>query len=118
MYAYPAWWGYSNSGKIEQLSNRMRCCGFLPPLGRSVSAGLTAEPLFKAKCSNDPYHVLRHHFPLPRDSTYKYNLRPRPHPFTLPDRDDQNFNARVLHNVTEKGILTFSSIHAHYHCSN
>ena len=99
MYASPAWWGYANSSdkaKIEQLINRMRRCGFLPSTAPSGSAlaGLADERLLKAVCS-DPNHVLRHHFPPVRD--IKYNLRPRPHPFTLPARDDRNFIPRILH---------------------
>ena len=99
MYASPAWWGYTNAGdraRIEQLLQRMKRSGFLPPTapGAEQLAAAADESLFRAIIQNQG-HVLRRFLPEPRRNSY--NLRPRAHGFTLPHKDDRNFIPRLLY---------------------
>ena len=99
MYAVPAWWGYTNAGerdRFEGFIRKTKRFGYLPP------SALTAEEmservddnLFKAVMS-DSNHVLHALLPPPR--THEHSLRPRPHSFLLPDKDDRNFITRMLY---------------------
>src|SRR6218665_1623102 len=57
-------------------------------------AGEADERLFSAVISH-PTHVLRKH--LPEVTQLSYNLRPLPHGFLLPSKDDRNFLSRLLY---------------------
>ena len=69
--------------------------GFIPDDAVSF-ADLAAEAdrrLFRSLVSN-PSHMLSRH--LPGVKTTNYNLRPRAHGFTLPEKDNCNFIPRTL----------------------
>ena len=66
-------------------------------MGGPAAARLADEAddrLFKAVRSNQA-HVLHGLFPPPRPKM-KYELRPRPHGYQLPAKDDWNIISRVL----------------------
>src|SRR6218665_721441 len=98
LYASPAWWGFTSArdkDRLEKLIGRLQRGGFLPDDGLSF-AGLAADAdrrLFRSLVSN-PSHVLSRH--LPAIKTTNYNLRPRAHGFTLPEKDTCNFIPRML----------------------
>src|SRR6218665_4119370 len=99
MYASPSWWGFSSAqdrSRTEQLINKFKRSGFLPELAplAAALAGEADERLFRAVIS-DNTHVLRKHLPEVRQLSY--NLRPRPHGFLLPSKDDRNFISRLLY---------------------
>src|SRR6218665_2937931 len=99
MYASPSWWGFSSAqdrSRMERLINKLKRSGFLPVSAPSaaVLAGEADQPLFRAVIS-DTTHVLQKHLPQVRQLSY--NLRPRPHGFLLPSKDDRNFISRLLY---------------------
>jgi len=99
MYASPAWWGYANaeeSGRIEQQVARMKRRGLIGPEAPTAAelADGDDDRLFVAIKTNER-HVLHGLFP-PRRPHSRYELRPRPHDFHLPAKDDRNFISRVL----------------------
>lgn len=84
--------------RIESLLMRMKRRGFLHPSASTATAAVGAEGckkprrasdaddhLFRAVCQNN-HHVLRRLFP----EVSRLSLRPRPHNFALPVKDDQN----------------------------
>src|SRR6218665_271992 len=76
--------------KLEKLTGRLQRGGFLPDDVLSF-ADLAADAdrrLFRFLVSS-PSHVLSRH--LPAIKTTNYNLRPRAHGFTLPEKDTCNF---------------------------
>ena len=85
--------------RVERLVCRPTCRlkrrGFLsaetPDEATLVSKA--ADRLFQAIIA-DPNHVLRKHFPGIKRSNY--NLRPRAHEFTLPQKDVRNSIPRLL----------------------
>src|SRR6218665_2240029 len=98
MLASPAWWGFTSAldkDRLEKLIGRLQRGGFLPNDGLSFAdlAAYAYPRLFKSLLSN-PSHVLRRH--LPAIKTTNYNLRPRAHGFTLPEKDTCNFIPRML----------------------
>ena len=80
---------------MERMLNRMRRLGYLPatsPNMEELAAGADARLLSNVIWNEN--HVLRSLFP-PLAKT-RYNLRPRHHPFVLPEKDVKNFIPRVL----------------------
>jgi hypothetical protein len=103
-YAAPAWWGLTTAEdrkRLERLLQRIKHAGYLPPNSPDIDQLVcdADASLLKAVIRSD-FHVLRSLFP--PIITRHYNLRPRPHDFTLPDRDDRNFIPRVLYGVLAK----------------
>src|SRR5688572_11043885 len=86
---------------IDRLLQRIKHAGYLPLNSPDIDQLVcdADASLLKAVIKND-FHVLRSLFP--PIITRHYNLRPRPHDFTLPDRDDRNFIPRVLYGVLAK----------------
>src|SRR6218665_2716821 len=86
IYASPAWWGYLTAEDRERLERSNR---------RAIRAVfLPSDSLFGA-IIRDRYHVLRHlcH----ERPTIRYELRSRPHPFTLPNNDRKNFLSSLIY---------------------
>jgi len=95
LYAFPAWWGFTSArdkDRLEKLIGRLWRGGFIPDDAVSF-ADLADRRLFRSLVSN-PNHVLSRH--LPTVKTTNYNLCPRAHCFTLPDKDNCNFIRRML----------------------
>src|SRR6218665_3918965 len=99
MYASPSWWGFlseSDLNRLESFVRRTKRGGFLPddaPSFRDMAARADSN-LFGSIISN-PHHVLRC---LCRESpAIQYNLRSRPHPFDLPERNNKNFLPRMMY---------------------
>ena len=57
---------------------------------REVDYSACSEPLYLTK----PNVLRKHHHEVWQ---FSYNLRPRPHGFTLPSKDDRNFISRLLY---------------------
>ena len=99
LYAAPAWWGYASAGDRDRLEGFIRKTirfGYLPTSAPSADemCARADENLFKA-VKSDPGHVL--HALLPPLRTHEHSLRPRPHNFVLPDKNDKNFITRMLY---------------------
>ena len=99
MYAAPARWGFTTAAdraRIENLLARVRRVEYLQD-DWPTAADLVKqadERLLAAVIRNDT-HVLRGLFP-PAVKRH-YHLRPRPHSFTLPPKDDRHFIPRALY---------------------
>jgi hypothetical protein len=99
MYAAPAWWGFttaSDRARIERLLARVRRSGYLredSPTAAEMAD--QADTRLLAAVSRNDFHVLRPLFPPIVDRHYK--MRPRPHNFVLPTKDDKHFISRVLY---------------------
>ena len=99
MYAAPAWWGFTSAddrARVERFLRRLRRTGYLKddfPTAEDM-AKLADERLLAAVIRCD-HHVLRGLFP-PVINT-KYHLRPRPHNYSLPPKDNRQFIPRVLY---------------------
>src|SRR6218665_310138 len=74
--------------------NTMKKTGYLPEEYGTASEKVMAEVSLLSAVGNCPNHVLRSIFPLIVERTY--DLRPRPHDYQLPERDDRNFINRVF----------------------
>lgn len=100
MYAVPAWWGYTTANERERLERqitRIRKAGYLRMDFPSIDyMAKEAEQRLLTAVIRKENHVLRGLFP-PLVKPH-YNLRPRPHNFALPNKDDKNFISRVLYN--------------------
>ena len=73
----------------------MRKTAYLPEEFESASEKvMTAEVSLLRAVGNCPNHVL--HSIYPPIAERPYGLRPRPHEYQLPERDDRNFINRVL----------------------
>ena len=99
MYASPAWWGYASAGerdRIEGFIRKTQRFGYLPLTAPTaeVMSGRADDGLFRAVRSN-PGHAL--YALLPAIHSHEHNLRPRPHNFQLPNKDDKNFIPRMLY---------------------
>jgi Reverse transcriptase (RNA-dependent DNA polymerase) len=99
LYAAPAWWGFTTAddrSRLERFHSKMCRMGFLSPDLASIESlvGDLEGRLLRAVISHDS-HVLRGLFPPRVQRTY--SLRPRPHNFELPKKDDKNFIPRVLY---------------------
>ena len=93
--------GYYNRGSRleigwETLVYRMKRRGLIGPDAPTAAelADSADGRLFAAINANES-HVLRGLFP-PSRPHLRYELRPRPHGFLLPTKDDRNFISRVL----------------------
>ena len=96
-----AWWGYTKlegRNRIEQLIRRLKRRGFLHPQAKSASElALETDSRLLRAISFNQHHVLYPLFPPIRPiRSDRYSLRPRPHGFSLPNKDDCNFVSRVL----------------------
>ena len=98
IYASPAWWGFTSGRdreRLERFMQRVVRAGLLP-VNTPTVANLASEAddvLFNAILT-DSEHVLRRLCPAHRAT--QYNLRTRPHPFVLPNKDDKNFIPRMM----------------------
>ena len=73
----------------------MKKTGYLPEEYGSASEEVMAtEVTLLCEVCNYPNHVMRSIFPPSVEWTD--DLRPRPHDYQLPERDDRNFIIRVL----------------------
>ena len=99
LYAAPAWWGLTTAEdrlRLERFHNKMQRLGFLPPDIMSVDALVRdIEGRLLRAVMRQNTHVLLGLFP-PRVHR-PYSLRPRPHSFELPRKDDINYISRVLY---------------------
>src|SRR6218665_3997454 len=99
LYASPAWWGFAKKedrNQLESLVKRMRRMGYLPSSTSDVEDLVhAAEDRLLGAVVVNSNHVLHPLFPpiLVR----RPGLRPRPHGFILPLKDDYNFIHRVLY---------------------
>src|SRR5688572_23044896 len=99
MYASSAWWGYTTAddrSRLQRFVQKAKRMGFLPPQQPDVDllASNADDRLLQAIVWN-ANHVLRGLFP--PVARRRYDLRPRPHDFELPPKDEQNFVPRVLY---------------------
>jgi len=70
--------------------------GYFPPDSPDAAALVAeAESRLLASVALWPHHVLRPLFPPVLNRCP--GLRPRPHDFTLPNRDDYNYISRILY---------------------
>ena len=98
LYAAPAWWGFTTAddrARVERFLARMRRSGYLPLDSRGAAAmvGDAEDGLLRSvvRCRT---HVLRSIFP--PTVVRHHDLRPRPHDFVLPLKDDRNYIPRIL----------------------
>src|SRR6218665_1201162 len=99
MYAFPAWWGFTDASErspLNRLIAGLMRAGYLPTdfptfeeLAPQADAGL-----FRAICSN-PDHVLQHYF-TPK-KPFGRNLRPHAHIFNLLPSEPRNFVSRSVY---------------------
>ena len=99
LYASPAWCGMAGQeekNRIDSFLRRSKKYGFYPEDGGTFDelCDRADEKLFR-KIENNSDHVL-HKF-LPAKQTITYNLRQRPHNYTLPDKDNRNFINRIIY---------------------
>jgi Reverse transcriptase (RNA-dependent DNA polymerase) len=99
LYAAPAWYGLTTAGErksLERFQTKMQRMSYLPNDSESIGSLIVAAEtrLFRSVINNDT-HVLRPFFPpiIKR----QYNMRPRTHNFTLPNKDDSCFIPRLLY---------------------
>jgi len=98
LYAAPAWWGLTQASdilKIDKLQRKLQRIEYASHDQPTVESKVhkAEEKLFK-KVTVEEDHVLRQY--LPQNNAIKYNLRPRPHNFLLPPKDDSLFISRML----------------------
>jgi len=103
MYAYPAWWGFTDASERSRFESQLaslKLARFLPPgspideLARNADAGLFLS------ISSNPDHVLRHYFNVKKPTGH--NLRPRAQSFALPSKDPRNFVSRTFYGTLLK----------------
>ena len=99
LYASPAWWGFASASdrtRVERFLQRTIRMGYLPhALPDAAVLVSETETRLLASVVLRPHHVLR---PLlPTVMIRRPGLRPRPHNFVLPDKDDCNFIPRILY---------------------
>src|SRR5678815_2326286 len=99
LYAAPAWWGLTTAedrSRLERFHNKMQRLGFLPPDIMSADALVRdIEGRLLRAVMRQNTNVLLDLFP-PRVHR-PYSLRPRPHSFELPRKDDRNYISRALY---------------------
>src|SRR6218665_1970257 len=101
LYAAPAWWGLTQASaasdilKIDKLQRKLQKIEYASHDQPTVESKVhKAEEKLLKKVTVEEDHVLRQY--LPQNSAIKYNLRPRPHNFLLPPKDDSLFISRML----------------------
>src|SRR6218665_2263544 len=99
LYAAPAWWGLTQVSdilKIDKLQRKLQRIEYASHDQPTVESKVhkAEEKVFK-KVTVEEDHGLRQY--LPQNNTIKYNLRPRPHNFLHPPKDDSLFIARMLY---------------------
>src|SRR6218665_3050990 len=97
LYAAPAWWGLTQTSdilKIDKLQRKLQRIEYAPYDQPTVESKVhkAEEKLFKKVIVAED-HVLRQY--LQQNNAIKYNLRPRPHNFLLPPKDDILFVSRI-----------------------
>ena len=94
----PAWWGYATAddrARVRRFLPRMLRSGYLPEDSRGATEMVCdAEDRLLRSVMRSKTHVLRSVFP-PTNIRH-HDLRPRPHDFQLPPKDDRNFIPRSL----------------------
>jgi hypothetical protein len=99
LYASPAWCGMAGQeekNRIDSFLRRSKKYGFYPEDGGTFEELCDrADDKLLSKIENNPDHVL-YKF-LPAKQTIAYNLRQRPHNYTLPDKDNRNFINRIIY---------------------
>src|SRR6218665_2577979 len=98
LYAFPAWWGFTSTrdkDQLEKLIGRLRRGGFFQMMLCLLLTSATEADwrLFRTLISNSS-HVLSRH--LSAIKTTNYNLCPRAHGLTLPEKDNCNFFPQML----------------------
>ena len=93
VYAATAWWGFTHADerdRLEKFISRMKRIGHRSGDARDVARMVegSEDGLFRSIIDQE-FHVLRPIFPPTVDR--QYNLKPRPHDFVLPPRDDINY---------------------------
>ena len=99
LYASPAWWGYTTASdrqKLQRFLQRAKRLGYLPPEHQDLDRMMEdADVRLLQAVNRNSQHVLRGLFP--PTVCRPYALRPRPHEYELPKKDDHNFISRVLY---------------------
>jgi len=104
LYASPAWWGLTTAAdrsKLDRFLLITQRMGFLSESAPNMPEMVYAaeDGLLRAVGQNTS-HVLRSLFP--PTITRRPGLRPRPHDFELPPKDDKNFIPRILYKTLSK----------------
>ena len=98
LYASPAWWGFTTANdrqKLQRFLLRAKRLGYLPPEHQDLDRMMEdADVRLLQAVNRNSQHVLRGLFP--PTVRRPYALRPRPHEYELPKKDDHNFISRVL----------------------
>src|SRR6218665_117340 len=82
--------------RVERFPQRTIRMGYLPPaLPHAAVLVAEAETRLLVSIVLRPHHILRPLFP--PVIIRRLGLRPRPHDFVLPDKDDCNFIPRILY---------------------
>src|SRR5688572_30019504 len=99
LYAFPAWWGFTTANdrqKLQRFLQRAKRLGYLPPEHQDLDRMMEdADVRLLLAVNRNSQHVLRGLFP--PTVCRPYALRPRPHEYELPKKDDHNFISRVLY---------------------
>ena len=103
MYAYNAWWGFSNANDRQKIFAFIRRCirtGFCSPdLADFHDLYISSDEKLFNKILTCPNHILRTLLPPP--TAQNYSLRNRPHNRQLPNRisriTDCNLTVRMLY---------------------
>jgi len=104
LYASPAWWGFAGAQDRQKVYSFLRSgarVGFYSTDFTSFDDFCiqAVENLFN-KVLHNPDHVLHHLLPPVAHTSHNYNLRPRAHVRSLPERlthlTDCNFIIRML----------------------
>src|SRR6218665_3885445 len=88
MYAAPAWWGFARVSSVVSSVEHAEWGYFPRDTPEAAVLVCDAEDGLLAAVASCAAHVLRPIFP-PLIAR-RPGLRPRPHDFTLPDKDDKN----------------------------
>src|SRR6266496_1991197 len=102
LYASPAWWGLASAADIARINSYLKraikfgyCSSQLPTLQTLVN---NADSTLFKQISSDKFHIL--HPLLPHLKPRHHNLRPRSHPYVIPDRStallDKTFLTRTV----------------------
>lgn len=99
LYAVPSWWGYSSGDdrpRLDRFLLRAQRMGYLPSTtpAMAVLVGAAEDRMLHTAIWNSA-HALMNLFP--PTIRRRYSLRPRPHDFELPSKDDRNLIPRILY---------------------
>ena len=98
LYASPAWYGYLSAESIGRLQSFLRKAIKFGYYGENILNIETLQENIELKLFNNIRFNAQHslHFLLPPEKPPKYDLRPRGHNFTLPEKDNKNFIPRSI----------------------